>query len=859
MFDAIRHRQHAIAPQQWGCNCAAASVKQLHQYFLTGEKGLADIEARERLRQYGPNRIPTEVDHGVVFDLLRRFANPLTMLLFVVASLSFFFGGTLSALIITCMILMSVTLSYFQEHRAKKAAAQLHALVQTTCTVVRDGAEAEIPLVNIVPGDTVKLSSGDIVPADMRILANKDMFVNQSSLTGESLPVEKTANTQESAPGPSPELANMAFMGSSVVSGFGTGIVVHTGPFTELGKLSATLLNTKKETLFDRQIKDFTMLMIRSIVIVVCVVLGIYALKGQNFLESFLYALALAVQITPETLPMIVTINLSKGALAMAKKKVIVKQLFSIQNFGAMDVLCSDKTGTLTLNEVVLEKHINVHGNEDEGVFTYGYLNSFYQTGTKNILKTAVLKHDRSDLHAYRKVDEVPFDFERKMTSVVVDLGEKEILIAVGAPEEVIKRCVSYEDGTAIMAIKRAELPDLLCEYDTLSKEGFRVLAVAYRAITQRPNDYTADDEHDLVLKGYMAFLDPAKPLARAAIGVLGDSGIDFKIITGDSELVTKKICGDLGIPIRRVVLGSEMDGMSDGDMAMLAETATIFARIAPAQKERIIRCLRSGGHTVGYLGDGINDALALKAADIGISVNNAVDVAKESASIILLEKDLGVLADGVLEGRRVFGNFLKYIRMTSTVNLSYMLSSIGASLILPFLPMAPVQLLLNNYLYEVGQTAIPGDTVDEEYQKKPRKWSIRSVIKFMLCAGPMSSAFDFITFGMLWWVFGAYADAAMFQTGWFLEATLVQMLIIFAIRTKKIPFIQSRPSAFLIGMAVLIIGIVFVLPFTALAPLLHLVRMPVAFYACISVIALGYIAAIWLVKNLVAARIGDD
>lgn len=811
--------------------------------------GISGPEASQRLLIFGANEVEVSRDMLFIVDLAKRFVNPLVVLLVVIASFSYFFGDKISTLVIGAMVVMSVGLSFFQERRAHAAARKLGEMVQTTCAVIREGVINEIPLRRIVPGDMVNLSAGDMIPGDIRIVTAKDLFVNQSSLTGESFPVEKFAECAPEGTVISPQLRNMAFMGSSVMSGIGTGLVIRTGRHTAFGALTQKLVEVKGETSFDRQMKEFTWLMMRVIFVVVVAIIGIRAFQHRNMMESLLFALAVAVQITPETLPMIVTLNLSSGALAMSRKKVIVKRLNSIQNLGAMDVLCSDKTGTLTMNEIILERHVNVLGQEDEHVFMYGYINSFYQTGIRNLLNAAVLKHEREDLRGYEKLDEVPFDFERKINSVAVKKDNKVTFIAIGSPEEIIIRCTSYDEHGARRELRAEDHKKVLEEYLKLSAQGFRVLAVAHRPIDEKKT-YDTQDERELTLIGYMGFLDPAKPSAKEAVAALTREGVAFKIVTGDSELVTKKICNDLGIEVGTVVVGSELAALSDEKLSHLAEHTTVFARMTPEQKERVVKCLSLRGHTVGYLGDGINDALSLRAADVGLSVNNAVDVAKESAGIVLLEKDLQALTDGVLEGRKVYGNFMKYIRMTSMVNAGYMLSTTLASIVLPFLPMAPVQMLLNNYLYEVGQVGIPSDNVDTEYLRAPRKWHMRSVFLFMVTLGPVVSLFDFLMFGILWRFFGAGANVELFQTGWFLQTMLAQMLLIFAIRTRKIPFVESKPSTTLSALVFVIIAIVFALPYTPFAPALHLVAMPPLYYPALIALVAVYLVSVWGVKN---------
>ncbi len=836
-------------------NFAAVSVAELFNILGTRPEGLHERAVERRLRKYGKNELAVGREAHVLIDLLTRLASPLIILLIVIALFAYFFGDRVSALVVSAMIVMSVGLSFFQERRAKRAARQLGEIVQTMCMVMRDGVRKEVPLRDIVPGDVVVLSAGDVLPGDVRIIESKNLFVNQSVLTGESFPAEKHTAPVPHSEALTPHTPDMAFMGTSVMSGEGLGVVVATGRYTEFGLIAQKLAEEKAVTAFDRQINEFVRAMIVMIIAVAVAIIGIRLLKHEDLVESLFFALALAVQITPETLPVIITLNLSRGALAMAKKKVVVKRLNAIQNLGAMDVLCTDKTGTLTMNEVILERHVDVSGKDDESVFIYGYINSYYQTGIRNLLNGAILKHKREDLHAYTKVDEVPFDFERKINSVAVKRDNDLVFIAVGAPEEIMKRCVNYYEHGGAHPFDGAAAARMVRVHSALSGEGFRVLAVAYRHIEEK-KAYGVADESSLTLKGFMAFLDPPKPTAREAVRAIENAGVTFKVITGDNELVTKKICIDLGIPADVMLEGSQLETMNDAELARHVEHTSIFARVTPKQKERIVRALIARGHTVGYLGDGINDALSLRAADVGISVNNAVDVAKESAGIVLLEKDLDVLMDGVREGRKVYGNFVKYIRMTSMVNVGYMLTTLFSSVFLPFLPMAPVQMLLNNYLYEIGQTGIPGDNVDKEYIARPKTWHIRSILLFMVTLGPLASFFDLIMFCALWWVLGAGMNEQLFQTGWFLEATLAQMLLIFVIRTRKLPFVESRPSKLLFGLSFVILIFVFALPFTPLAASFRLVPMSLLYYPLAVGVVGAYLATVWYAKNWFIQRI---
>src|SRR5208283_3907244 len=640
---------------------------------------------------------------------------------------------------------------------ADREAEKLSEMVRATATVYRNGKSKEIPIKQIVPGDIVDLFAGDMIPADIRIIQAKDLFINQASLTGESMPVEKT-----------PGANSVAFMGSSVVSGTALGVVIKTGLATEFGEISKRLASIDQPTSFDRGINKFVWLMIRAMVLLVVAICAINYFTKGNLMEALLFSLSVAIGLTPEMLPMLVTINLSKGAIAMSKKDVIVKRLNSIQNFGAMDVLCTDKTGTLTLDKIVLEKYCDIVRKEDQGVLKLAYINSFYQTGLKNILDKAVLKYEKLVVKQYKKIDEMPFDFSRRIMSVVVDMDGKHKIIAKGAPEEILKRCKKYELDGDLEDLDQIVMTDLKEEYDSLSADGFRVLAVAYKDMDTNKEVYSKDDEQDLVLKGYIAFLDPPKPTVRRTIEVLKKLGIELKVLTGDNDLVTKKICSEVGLDIKGLLTGVQLEKITDDELKELVKTTTVFARLSPLQKERVIKALHRNNHTVGFLGDGINDAPALKAADVGISVNNAVDIAKESADLILLQKNLMVLRDGVLEGRRVFGNIFKYIKMGSSSNFGNMFSMTGASFFLPFLPMYPIQIILNNFLYDASQVAIPSDDVDEEYLLKSRSWNINYIKKFMMYFGPLSSVFDYLTFGVMLFIFHAKQD--MFATAWFLE-----------------------------------------------------------------------------------------
>jgi len=862
MFSLFKKKKPAVSinyqkPQLLDVAYGTAPIEVLFEKFTTSIEGLREEDAQRRLIEHGYNEPAKKKKRTIFKQLLSMCANPLVVVLIIIAGFSIFFGEKLSAVLVLLMAIMSVLLSFIQEHRAGKEAEKLSEMVKATSTVYRDKQPVEIKIREIVPGDVIDLFAGDIIPADLRVISCKDLFINQATLTGESFPIEKTAGPITPKTNSLSELTTLAFMGSTVVSGTGLGLVIKTGINTQFGELSRRLAAMRVETSFDKGIKQFTWIMIRFMILMVLAIFGINAFFKHNLMEAFIFSLAVAVGLTPEMLPMLVAINLSKGAIAMSNKQVIVKRLNSIQNLGAMDVFCTDKTGTLTLDEVVLEKHCDVTRTENEDVLRYAYVNSFYQTGLKNILDRAILKHAQVGMEQLKKVDEVPFDFSRKLMSVVVGRNGTHTLIAKGSPEEIFKRCAYYELDGEIMDMEEMILTDLKIECDNLRLDGFRVLAVAYKDIHQVQAAYSKNDELNLILKGYVAFLDPPKPSAKEAIAALKNLGIEVKVLTGDNELVTKTICSEVGLDIKGLVTGEKVETLNDKELLDVVKITTVFARLAPLQKERIIHALQVHKHIVGYLGDGINDAPALKAADVGISVNNAVDIAKESADIILLKKSLMVLEDGVIEGRKTFGNIVKYIKMGSSSNLGNMLSMTGASLFLPFLPMLPIQILLNNFLYDLSQIAIPTDNVDPEYLEKPRPWNISNIRRFMIFLGPVSSIFDFATFGVLWFIF--HASPQLFHTGWFLESLCTQTLVIHIIRTGKIPFLQSKPSRFLILTSLMIIAAGICMPFSPLArPFGFIVPPPVYFIALILIVSC-YLVMVQEIKMWFVRKYGYD
>ncbi len=827
--------------------------------------GLGTAEAEARVKLYGSNEIAREKHRSPLMRLLDNIKNPLVILLTGLGILSYLTGDLRATIVIFVMVLLGIVLRFYQEMRADNAAEKLKAMVNTTATVLRDGQDAEVPLKMLVPGDIIRLMAGDMVPADVRVMSAKDLFINQAALTGESMPVEKQAAAASGEIQNPLELPNIGFLGSSVESGTASAVVVHTGDKTYFGSLAASIVGQRALTSFDRGINKFTWLMIRFIAVMVPAVFLINGLSKHNWLEAFLFAMAVAVGLTPEMLPMIVTVNLSNGAIVMARKQVIVKRLNAIQNFGAADMLCTDKTGTLTQGKIVLEKHLDVRGNASQRVLHYGYMNSYYQTGLKNLMDEAILNH--GDLNEalqvdekFRKIDELPFDFQRRRMSVILENDQnQQILICKGAVEEIMRLSKHVEIKGEVLEVTEEHDEHRKRRVKELNEEGFRVIAVAYR-IFPGDNDephYTVQDESDLTLLGYMAFLDPPKESAMEALQRLGVLNVDVKILTGDNEIVTAYICKQVGMPVDRILLGSQIETMSEPELAEAASRTSIFAKLAPSQKEQIIHALQSKQHVVAFMGDGINDAPALKAADVGISVDTAVDIAKESSDVILLENSLLVLEQGVLEGRRVFGNIIKYIKMAASSNFGNMFSVVGASAFLPFLPMLPIQVLSNNLLYDFSQTTIPSDQVDSDWLTRPRKWTIGEIQRFILFIGPISSIFDYATFFIMIFVFNAWNNPALFHTGWFVESLFTQTLIIHVIRTHKIPFIQSRASWPLIFTSVIIVTVGAWLTVSPLANTLGFVALPSLYWLILAGLLICYVLLTQVVKTWFYHRYG--
>lgn len=808
--------------------------------------GLTSAEAGARLKRWGPNELAPPRRLEAVREIARFIVNPLVLILLVASAVSAAFGQVVSSVIIALMVLLSIALNFTQAYRSQLAAQRLREQVGQTATVLRDGTACELPARDVVQGDAIRLAAGDLVPADARLLSAKDLFLNEAALTGESLPREKHAQT-EGASGESLDAAsNAVFRGTSVVSGLGVALVVYTGTSTEFGHIAGQLSARPPDTEFERGTRRFGLLILEVVIFLVLFVFLVNALFRRDPLESFLFAVALAVGLTPELLPMIVSVTLASGAVRMSKKKVIVKRLAAIENFGSMDILCSDKTGTLTVGKITVERHVNLGGMDDDAVIRLAVLNSTYQTGLRSPMDEAILRHEHPDVSRYTRLDEIPFDFERRRVSVVVEDGGQRLLVTKGAPEGVLQACAGVELEGIISPLDEALRAKADTLFRRLSSDGYRVLAVAYRSVDPQVR-YSLQDERELIFAGFAAFLDPPRKGVIETIAALRSDGVGVKIVTGDNELVTQRICAQVGLVPGEILLGDEIDRMSDPALAAVAERTTVFARVSPTQKNRIVQALRSRGQVVGCMGDGINDAPALRSADVGISVQNAVDVAKDAADIILLESGLQVLHDGVVEGRRSFGNIMKYVLMGTSSNFGNMLSMAAASLFLPFLPMLPLQILLNNFLYDLSQVAIPSDRVDGTYLVKPKRWNVAFIRRYMLVIGPISSAFDFATFFIMLKVFRAGED--LFHTGWFVESLATQTLVIFVIRTAARPW-ASAPSRALVWGVCASLGVGMFLPFTPLAWWLGFTPLPPLFFGFLMVMIAAYLGLVEVVKD---------
>jgi Mg2+-importing ATPase len=828
------------------------TLDEILRATTSGPQGLTSTEAQSRLDIHGPNELARR-GYGAAFEILRFFVNPLVIILLFASLVSGVLGEYVNSGLIALMVIISVALNFFQAYRSQQAAEALRQTVVTTATALRDGQWVEVPQREIVPGDVVRLAAGDLVPADGELLESHDLFTDEAALTGESLPVEKTARP---APGVHPlaDAQGAVFLGTSVISGAATALIVHTGRDTQIGHVAQHLVKAPPQTEFDRGTRSFGLLIMRTVVVLTLFVFLVNGfVRHSPLLESFLFAIALAVGLTPEFLPMIMSVTLARGAMHMARRKVIVKRLAAIENFGSMSILCSDKTGTLTEGQITLEQHVDITGEEHERVILFAVLNGAFETGIKSPLDEAIVRHEHPTIEAYTKRDEIPFDFQRRRSSVVVSGEGRNLLVVKGAPESVMPFCTRYEQDGEVGPLDPEKIALANRTFNDLSADGYRVLAIAFRDIDAR-GAYSVSDETDLTLSGFAAFLDPPRESARATIQALQSTGIRLKIMTGDNELVTKMICHQVGLNGADIVLGTQIDETRDEALGALAERTTVFARVSPEQKNRVMAALRRRGHVVGFMGDGINDAPSLHNADVGISVAGAVDVAKEAADIILLERSLAVLLDGVLEGRKSFGNIMKYILMGTSSNFGNMFSMAGASLFLPFLPMLPFQILLNNFLYDLSQITIPGDRVDDTYLQNPKRWQIGFIQKFMLIVGPISSIYDFLTFGALLWLFNS--SEKLFHTGWFVESLATQTLVIMVIRTSGLPW-KSRPSTALIASVVGAVLVAIALPYSPLAPTLGFVAPPPTFYAFLVVAVATYLALVEVVKRRFYRRYG--
>lgn len=879
-------------------------------YLNTTLCGLEPGKVEENRSEYGSNKVTREKKKTLPQRLAGAFINPFTAILFCLALVSSFtdmifphfslFGcvpkdfDCLTVVIILTMVFLSGTLRFVQESRSGNAAEKLLAMITTTCTVTRKGQEmAEIPLDEVVVGDIVHLSAGDMLPADVRILDAKDLFVSQASLTGESEPIEKIPMVNETRDAIT-DYTNIAFMGSNVISGSASAVVVTVGDHTLFGSMASEVAHEAVETSFSKGVNAVSWVLIRFMLVMVPLVFVANGITKGDWLSAFLFGISIAVGLTPEMLPMIVTTCLAKGAVSMSKKQTIVKNLNSIQNFGAIDILCTDKTGTLTQDKVVLEYHLNVNGEDDLRVLRYAYLNSYFQTGYKNLMDVAIIQKTEEEeaddpqlvdlSEHYVKVDEIPFDFaRRRLTTVVQNRDGKTQMVTKGAVEEMLSICSFAECDGKVRPMTKKLKSRILATVDDLNEKGFRVLAIAQKSNPSPAGAFGVTDECDMVLMGYLAFLDPPKESTADAIKALKAHGVTTKILTGDNDKVTRTICKQVGLKVRNMLLGSDLENMSDQELAKAAETTDVFAKLTPDQKARVVSVFRENGHTVGFMGDGINDASAMKSADIGISVDTAVDVAKESADIVLLEKDLMVLEEGIIEGRKTYANMIKYIKMTASSNFGNMFSVLAASALLPFLPMESLQLIFLNLIYDLSCTAIPWDNVDEEFISVPRKWDASSVGSFMMWIGPTSSVFDWMTYIFMYFVFcplfvskgvlyndlashfaGAdlvrmqTAYVAMFQTGWFIESMWSQTLVIHMIRTPKLPFIQSHASAPLTLMTFTGIGVLTIIPFTTFGRMLGFVALPTAYFAYLIPCILLYMVLATSLKKAYVRHYGE-
>jgi len=839
--------------EEGGTSLSGAALTALLQRLETSETGLTAAQAAERIKKFGLND-PAPVRATTAFtEVLRFCANPLVIILLLASVVSAVVGDIIDAVIIAAIMLLSGAVNFFQTYRSQRAVLRLRAQVAPTATALRDGKWTEVPRSAVVPGDLIRLSAGDLVPADSHMIWSRNFHLQEAALTGESMPVEKSP-AETGSPESSIQSSNMIFLGTSVVSGMATAVVITTGRATAFGDIATRLTVRAPETEFDRGSKRFGLLIMETVFFLVLFILLVNLAMHRNALESLLFAVALAVGLTPEFLPMITTVTLSVGAVKMARKNVIVKHLAAIQNLGSIDVLCTDKTGTLTAGEMTVDRSLDPFGQAADRAIFLAYLNSYFETGIRSPLDSAILKQPQAHVDAYHKTDEIPFDFDRRRLSIVVEKDDKALLISKGAPEGVLQVCSEYEIQGVRHPLDDAQRKHCDENYQDLSAKGFRVLAVAYRPL-DRAAGLTAADERDLILVGFLTFADPPLKGAAESIAAMRRDGVQVKILTGDNELVTKYICAQVGIDSKEVVVGDDIARMDDSALAHVAEESHVFARVSPAQKNRIILALKHRNHVVGFLGDGINDAPSLHTADVGISVAGAVDVAKDSADIILLEPGFEVLHTAIVEGRKAFANVLKYLLMGTSSNFGNMFSMAGASLFLPFLPMLPTQILLNNFLYDLSQVTIPTDNVDPAYTRRPHRWDISIIRDFMILIGPISSIYDFLTFFVLLKVF--HASETLFHTGWFVESLATQTLVIFVIRTAGRPW-RDRPSVALTASALIIVATGILLPFSPLGGYFGFTPLPPDFLLFLVVATATYLALVEVAKRRLMRRLVD-
>ncbi|MGN2497170.1 magnesium-translocating P-type ATPase [Serratia nevei] len=874
---------------------ATNSIAQTLANLKCNRNGLTQDDADERLEQFGANQVAHDKAPHALVQLIKAFNNPFIFVLMVLAAISFFTDYWLprqsgeeteltGVIIILTMVTLSGLLRFWQEYRTNKAAEALKSMVRTTATVLRRSSYSahpltlEVPIRELVPGDIIQLSAGDMVPADVRLIASRDLFISQAILTGEAIPIEKydamgnvaqkSSEGEVSSENALLELSNICLMGTNVASGTATAVVVATGGRTYFGSLAKSIVGSRAQTAFDRGVNSVSWLLIRFMLVMVPVVLLINGFTKGDWSEAALFALAVAVGLTPEMLPMIVSSNLAKGAIAMSRRKVVVKRLNAIQNFGAMDVLCTDKTGTLTQDRIILEHHIDVTGARDNEVLHLAWLNSFHQSGMKNLMDQAVIRFGRGKpgieaLGRFSKVDELPFDFVRRRLSIVVaDENGKQQLICKGAVEEMLEIATHVREGDKTLELddaRRAALQALAREYN---EDGFRVLVLATRELdAQRPADpLSVADERDMVVQGLLTFLDPPKESAQQAIAALQENGVTVKVLTGDNPVITCKICRDVGLEPGEPLSGLQIEQMDDEELAREVEQRTVFTKLTPLQKSRVLKMLQANGHTVGFLGDGINDAPALRDADVGISVDTGTDIAKESADIILLEKNLMVLEEGVIKGRETFGNIIKYLNMTASSNFGNVFSVLVASAFIPFLPMLAIHLLIQNLMYDISQLSLPWDKMDKEFLRKPRKWDSKNIGRFMLWIGPTSSIFDITTYALMWYVFAANSveHQALFQSGWFIEGLLSQTLVVHMLRTQKIPFIQSTAALPVLLTTGLVMALGIYIPFSPLGALVGLQPLPWEYFPWLAATLVSYCVVAQLMKRFYIRRFGE-